>query len=57
MKWKMQKEYVNEYIKGNVISFPVDKQAKHILMKPSHLSDHICIDNNCRRPHLHSTAQ
>lgn len=28
MKWKMQKEYVNEYIKGNVISFLVDKQAK-----------------------------
>lgn len=24
----MQKEYVNEYIKGNVISFLVDKQAK-----------------------------
>lgn len=27
MKWKMQKEYVNAYIKGNVISFLVDKQA------------------------------
>jgi len=24
----MQKEYVNEYIKANVISFLVDKQAK-----------------------------
>lgn len=30
MKWKMQKEYVNEYIQGSgVSSFLVDKQAKH----------------------------
>jgi len=28
MKWKMQKENVNEYIKGNAISFFVDKQVK-----------------------------
>lgn len=28
MKWKMQKEYVNEYIKRNIISLLVDKQAK-----------------------------
>lgn len=33
MKWKMQKEYVYEYIKGNVISFPINKQTKYILMK------------------------
>lgn len=24
----MQKEYVNEYINGNVISFPINKQNK-----------------------------
>lgn len=28
MKWKMQKEYVDEYIKEKVISFLINKQNK-----------------------------